>query len=374
MLRSIGRYSPGMQQDFSRRHFARLLGAGAAVAAFPSVIARGAPGAPVLLNSNENPYGPSAAAMKAMRDALGEVFRYPDDAEAALAETVARHHGLSTSEVLLGNGSSDILRLAAAAFLGTGRKLVTANPTFESLWRHAPAGTEIVKVDLNAAFAHDVPKMLEAAKDASLVYVCNPNNPTATITPKAAVKALLDGLPASAFVLVDEAYHHYVESSDYESVAPLVRSKPNLIVARTFSKVFAMAGLRCGYALGQKATLERLAAHQAYNALNLLALVAANASLDDAAHVTASRKKNHDVRAWTVAELEKLGYRTLPSEANFMMVELRREVRPVLTAFRERGVHVGRLFPPLPRHLRVTVGTAEEMARFVEVFGSAVAS
>jgi len=361
-----------MQHDLSRRHFARLFAAGAAVAAFPSVIARGAPGAPVLLNSNENPYGPSAAAMKAIRDALGEVFRYPDEAETALAETVARHHGLSTSEVLLGNGSSDILRLAAAAFAGAGRKLVTANPTFESLWFHA-AGSEIVKVPLDASFAHDVPKMLEAAKDASLVYVCNPNNPTATITPKAAVKALLEGLPASAFVLVDEAYHHYVESPAYESVAPLVRSKPNLIVARTFSKVFAMAGLRCGYALAQKATLERLAAHQAFSALNLLALVAANASLDDAAHVAASRKKNHDVRAWTVAELEKLGYRTLPSEANFMMVDLRREVRPVIAAFRERGVRVGRLFPPLPQHLRVTVGTPEEMARFVEVFRSPVA-
>jgi histidinol-phosphate aminotransferase len=357
-----------MQQDFSRRHFARLLGAGAAVAAFPSVIARGAPGAPVLLNSNENPYGPSAAAMKAMRDALGEVFRYPDDAESALAETVARHHGLSTSEVLLGNGSSDILRLAAAAFLGTGRKLVTANPTFESLWRHAPAGTEIVKVDLNAAFAHDVPKMLEAAKDASLVYVCNPNNPTATITPKAAVKALLNGLPVSAFVLVDEAYHHYVQSSDYESVAPLVASKPNLIVVRTFSKIYAMAGLRCGYALAQKPMIEKLAAQQAFNVMNLLACVAATASLGDSAHVAASRKRNHDIRAWLTTQLDRHGYRVLPSEANFVMIDTRTDVKPLIAAFRQQNVRVGRLFPALPHHLRVTIGTADEMRRFADAF------
>ncbi len=354
---------------FSRRHFALLLGAGAAVAAFPAAVARNAPGGPVLLNSNENPYGPSPAAMKAIRDSLGEVFRYPDDAEGALAEAVARHHGLSTSEVLLGNGSSDILRLAAAAFAGPGRKLVTANPTFESLWHHA-AGSEVVKVPLDAAFAHDVPKMLEAARDASLVYVCNPNNPTATITPKAAVRALLDGVPATTMVLVDEAYHHYVANGDYESVAPLVKAKPNLIVARTFSKVYAMAGLRCGYALGQKATLDRLAAHQAYNALNLLALVAAKASLEDAEHVALSRKRNHDVRAWTVGELDKLGYRSLPSEANFFMVEMGREVRAVISAFRERGVRVGRLFPALPQNLRVTIGTVEEMGRFVEAFKS----
>jgi histidinol-phosphate aminotransferase len=359
-----------MQQDLSRRHFAQLLGAGAAVAAFPSVLARARPGGPILLNSNENPYGPSPAAMRAIRDSLGEVFRYPDDAEAELAAAVAKLHGVTTGEVLLGNGSSDILRLAAAAFPG---KLVTANPTFEALWSHA-RGSEIVKVPLDAAYAHDLGKMLDASRGAALVYVCNPNNPTATITPKAALRSFLDAVPLSVTVLVDEAYFHYVESSDYESVAPLIATKPNLIVARTFSKIYAMAGLRCGYALAQHATIEKLAAQQAWNAINLLAAVAAIASLGDTAHVIASRKRNHETRAFVTGELAALGYRTLPSEANFMMIDVRRDVKPLIAQLREQGVRVGRLFPPMPQHLRVTIGTAEEMKKFVDVFRNATRS
>jgi histidinol-phosphate aminotransferase len=352
-----------MQTNLSRRHFATLLGAGAAVAAFPSVLARATPGAPVLLNSNENPYGPSPAAMRAIRDSLGEVFRYPDDAEDELRAAIAKLHGVTTNEVLLGNGSSDILRLASGAFPG---KLVTANPTFEILWLHARG--EVVKVPLDAAYAHDLPKMLEASRDAALVYICNPNNPTATITPKAAVRAYLDAVPSSTTVVVDEAYMHYAESPDYESVVPLVASKPNLIVARTFSKVYALAGLRCGYAIAQEANIDKLRAQQAYNVMNLLGVVAATASLGDTAHVAASRKHNHDTRAYVVGELASLGYQTLPSEANFMMVSMRHDVKPIIAQFREQGVRVGRLFPAMPQHLRVTIGTMEEMKRFVEVF------
>lgn len=349
----------------SRRSFARLVGAGAAAAALPEALAR--PSATILLNSNENPYGPSPAAVRAMREAMADAFRYPDDAEAALAEAVARLHGVTTGEVLLGNGSSDILRLAAAAFLGEGKKLVTAEPTFESLWTHA-AGSTIVKVPLDARFAHDLPAMLAASRDAALVYLCNPNNPTATITPKAAVRAFLDAVPRETVVLVDEAYHHYVDSADYESVMPLVARMPNLIVARTFSKIYAMAGLRCGYAVAQKPLLERMLRHQAFNAMNLMACVAARASLLDGAHAAESKRKNRDTRNWLAGELERLGYRTLPSEANFVMIDLRSEVRPVIQAFRERRIHVGRRFHAMPRHLRVTIGTRAEMERFLAAF------
>ena len=352
-----------MHDSLSRRHFARLLGAGAAVAAFPSVLARSAPGAPVLLNSNENPLGPSPAAMRAIRDSLSDVFRYPDDAEIELTEVIAKTHGVSTSEVLLGNGSSDILRLAAFAFPGN---LVTANPTFESLWRHARG--EVVKVMLNRSYAHDLERMLDVSRNAALVYICNPNNPTGTITPKGALRVFLDALPANIPVLVDEAYHHYAESPDYESVAPLIAAKANLIVVRTFSKVYAMAGLRCGYALAQKELIRKLAAEQAFNAMNLLALVAASASLRDTAYVTASRRRNRETRAWLTTQLARLGYGTLPSETNFVMIGMRREVAPLIAAFRQQNVRVARLFPALPQHLRVTIGTPEEMRRFVEAF------
>ncbi|MBV8519821.1 MAG: aminotransferase class I/II-fold pyridoxal phosphate-dependent enzyme [Acidobacteria bacterium] len=361
-----------MQQiDVSRRGFARLLGTGAAVAALPSfpvLLARTAPGAPVLLNANENPYGPSPLAMRAVQDALANVCRYPDEAERALRERIAKLHDVSTDSVLVGNGSSDILHDAALAFLGGGRKLVTADPTFEALWYDA-AATDVVKVPLDTAYAHDLDKMRDAARGAGLVYICNPNNPTGTITPKAAMRAFLDAVPEPTIVLVDEAYHHYATSSDYESVASLAASKPNLLVARTFSKVYAMAGLRCGYAVGAPALIETLGRHQAFNAMNLLGVVAARAALADEPHAASSRKRNSDVRAWTTAELTRLGYRTLPSEANFFMVELRRDAKPVIAAFRERNIRVGRVFPALPQHLRVTVGTQDEMKAFMGAFG-----
>lgn len=346
----------------SRRSFAVLVGAGAAAAAtLPSILA--ASSKTILLNSNENPYGPSPGAMQAMRDAMAEAFRYPDDAEEALGEAVAKVHGVPREQVLLGNGSSDILRLAATAF---GSRLVTAEPTFEALWFAVPAA-DTVKVPLDASYAHDLPKMLEAATS-GLVYICNPNNPTATITPKAAMRTFLDAVPAATTVLVDEAYHHYAEGADYESVVPLVAKYPNLVVARTFSKIYAMAGIRCGYAIAQKSLIQQLASSQAWNAMNLMACVAARASLADSAHAVESKKKNSETRTWLVKELDTLGYRTLPSEANFIMIDMRTEVRPVIQAFHEHGVRVGRLFPPMPKHLRVTIGTRDEMDRFLETF------
>jgi histidinol-phosphate aminotransferase len=348
--------------ELSRRRFNMLLGATAAMSAVPALAQ---PSRTILLNSNENPLGPSPAAMRAVRDSLSTVFRYPDDAENELMEAVAHAHGVSTSEVLLGNGSSDILRLAASAFRG---KLVTATPTFEALWSHM-RGQEIVRVPLDATHAHDLDAMLAAAaRGAKLVYLCNPNNPTATITPKVKVRAFLEALPADVAVLVDEAYHHYAESADYESCAGLISTYPSLIVLRTFSKIHAMAGLRCGYAIAQRPMIARLGAEQAYNAMNLLACVAATASLKDADHVAVSRRRNREIRAWTVDELSKLGYRTLPSHANFVMIDMRKEVRPVIAAFRERGIRVGRLFPPMPQHLRVTLGTEDEMRRFITAF------
>lgn len=351
----------------SRRTFAQLLGAGAAAAAFPGVVAAKTNGAPVLLNSNENPYGPSPAAMQAMRDAIAGSFRYPDAVEEALAETVARLHGVTAGEVLLANGSSDVLHLAASAFLAGGKKLVTAVPTFEALWFHA-RGSEIARLPLTATHAHDLDRMRDAARGAGLVYICNPNNPTATITPKAAMRAFLEAVPAETVVLVDEAYHHYADGADYESVIPLVAKRENLVVARTFSKLYALAGVRCGYAVAQKTLIDRLQAQHAFNSMNVMACVAARASLLDSEHASASKKKNRDTRTWITRELEGLGFASLPSEANFFMVDVRREVRPVIEAMRERGVRVGRRFPALPAHLRVTVGTREEMQRFLEVF------
>jgi histidinol-phosphate aminotransferase len=169
-------------------------------------------------------------------------------------------------------------------------------------------------------------------------------------------------------VLVDEAYHHYVETSDYESVIPLVKDYPNLIVARTFSKIYGMAGLRCGYCVTQRANIGVMRAHQIFDSVNIMALVAAVASLKDTDHVARGRKLNSEVRKSLYTELDTLGYRYIPSHANFMMIDLRREVRPVINALRTRGVEVGRLFPALPTFLRVTIGTSAQMKSFISAF------
>jgi histidinol-phosphate aminotransferase len=392
-------------QRLSRRRFAQLLGVGAAAAGAggwrtaaaasaraawaPEAARRGGPGlqavpapgsartgpeAVVRLSSNENPYGPSPAAFDAMRDAFGLAWRYPDEHGDALARDIARLHDVDTRQVLLGAGSSEILMLGAVAFTGPGRPAVAAEPTFESLPLHARRhGAEAIAVPLTADFRHDLPKMLAAAPDPGLIYVCNPNNPTASITPKEELRALLAKAPERTVVLVDEAYFHFVDSGDFESVVPLVASRPNLVVTRTFSKIYGMAGLRCGYAVAQPGTIARMRDHQAFDSVNVLALAAARASLGDADQVSRGRRLNREVKATVCAELDRLGYAYIPSVANFMMIDLRRPVAPVIQSLRQRGVEVGREFPALPHHLRVTLGTAEQMQAFLGAFGQVAA-
>ena len=250
--------------SISRRKFAHLLGAGAAAAFVRPTFSSaklsehiGATGGVVRLSANENPYGPSPKALKAMTDSFDLACRYPDEHNNVLIDRLARLNGVNHDQILLGDGSSEILKLCAETFTGKERgNLVVADPTFEAILEQAKInGAEVVKMPLTPTFAHDLPKMLAAAKG-GLIYVCNPNNPTASITPKDQMRDFITNTPRETMILVDEAYFHYADSPDYESVVPLVKDNPNLIVARTFSKVYGMAGLRCGYCVAQKETLE----------------------------------------------------------------------------------------------------------------------
>ena len=327
----------------------------------------------VRLSANENPYGPPVSAVAAMRDALAVGFRYPDEAQDDLISTIAKINSVSPDQVILGDGSSEILKLAAAAFSSPSRKVVIADPTFEAIGAYArAAGAEVVKVPLTSTYEHDLPKMA-AVPNAGVVYICNPNNPTATISNKAAMRSFLDSVPADTMVLVDEAYFHYADSPDYESVMPYVQMRPNLIVARTFSKIYGMAGIRAGYGIAQRSVIQRMDQQKAWDSMNVVALAGARASLLDANHVATGRRRNSETRQKVVNTLTTLGYDVLPSQANFFMVNLKRPVKPVIAALRDRGVHVGRLFPALPQHLRVTVGTAEEMDAFAAAFRSVMA-
>ena len=366
--------------SISRRGFAKILGTSAAFTALrPSIegaepllrLVTMSPGAPpvVRLSSNENPYGPSPAAFKAMSDAFTLAWRYPDEYEQPLVTGLARLNGLANEQILLGAGSGEILKIAATAFTGPARKVVFANPTFEAIAAHArTAQAELVRIDLTPNYAHDLSKMLAAANGAGLIYICNPNNPTASITPKDQIRAFLSKVPAQTIVLVDEAYHHYVEADDYETTIPLVKQYPNLIVARTFSKVYGMAGLRCGYCVTQPELIQRMRVHQTWDSINIMALVGATASLADTEHVEQGRRRNSEVRKYVYSELDKSGFKYISSHANFLMIDLRKEASPIVLALRGRGVEVGRVFPALPKFLRVTIGTRPQMETFLSVF------
>lgn len=363
-------------QTLSRRSFSKVIGVSAVFTALQarnsvkgSWLLPSSTANVVRLSSNENPYGPSAAALKAMTDGFSLAWRYPDEYADMLADELARGHNVPLDQVLLGDGSGEILKLCSAAFTNRDKKLVIGNPTFEAIARHAGvANAEVVKIDLTPDYRHDLQKMLAASAGAGLIYICNPNNPTASITPKNEMSEFLAKLSPTTIVLVDEAYHHYVESKDYESVIPLVKQYPNLIVARTFSKIYGMAGLRCGYCVTQRANIATMKTHQIWDSVNIMALVAALASLKDAEHVARGRKLNSEVKTSVCGELDQLGYRYIPSHANFMMIDLRREVRPVIDSLRARGVEVGRLFPALPNFMRVTIGTDSQMKSFLTAF------
>jgi histidinol-phosphate aminotransferase len=365
--------------SISRRDFARLLGAGAAAAVVrpplsfakptQSVTTPLAEGGIVRLSANENPYGPSPKAFQAITDSFGLACRYPDEHNNVLIDKLAKLNGVNHDQILLGDGSGEILKLCAETFTGPqSGKLIAADPTFEAILNNATSnGAEVVKVPLTGSFQHDLPKMLESAKS-GLIYVCNPNNPTASITPKDELRDFIAKTSPQTMILVDEAYFHYADSPDYESVIALVKDHLNLIVSRTFSKIYGMAGLRCGYCVAQKEAIDRLRRNQMWDSVNCMALAAATVSLDDLDHVPNGQRLNREAKTFVSSELDKMGYKQIPSQANFIMFDCKRSVVPLIQAMKERKIHVGRLFPALPNYMRLTIGKKAEMESFVSAF------
>jgi histidinol-phosphate aminotransferase len=359
----------------SRRDFQKLLALGIAAAALPAgarldgeVLPDSS--APIRLHFNENPAGLAPAARRALDDGLFErAWQYPEESRRTLHAKLALFHGIADDALILGNGSSELLAVAAQTFGGPRHPIVVASPTYDAVAQYAGGiGAEVTRVPLGARFAHDLDAMSEKAGERGLLYICNPNNPTGTITPKAEVRRTIEEVPGEVVVIVDEAYHHYVDSDDYESVLPLVASHPNLLVLRTFSKIYGMAGLRCGYGIAQPALVARLRERQARNNLNVAALLAASASLSETRWVEESKKRNNRLRATVFEELGRLGYEATPSEASFFMVDLERDGREIAWELASRGVLVGRSFPPMTDYLRVSIGTEPQMERFLQLF------
>ena len=381
----------------SRRRFVQALGAGSAASLLaPAAVARGmearfaAPdegrprprrGEPELirLDSNENPDGPDRAALEAMTAALAMAHRYPDDAADALRAAVAHAHGVAIENVTLGAGSTDVLRAAVVAYVSPTRHLVTAAPSYEAAPREAKLlGAETRAVPVRGTdLKLDLLAMAEAARGAGLVYLCNPNNPTATVHGAAAVNDFIGRVLAhtpDCTILVDEAYHEYVDDPSYATAIPTALANPRVIVARTFSKVHGLAGMRVGYGVGHKDTIATIAPRTLDIGVNLLGAVAAKASLEAAGRVARERDRNREARDFTRRFFADAGFAPVPSDANFMMVDLHRDAKAFRMACKARGVLIGRVFPPLLTHARVTIGTMDEMQRATAVFKQVFAS
>ena len=363
-------------RGFSRRDFGRLAAFLAAGSALPfyneAALAQGLsavanlPADAVRINANENPMGPCPEAIEAIQAVVCKGGRYLYGETSAFVDTLAGVEGISSDLVLPFAGSSDPLHRAVLAFTSPSKCLVTADPGYEAAERAAKfIGAKVVRVPLREDGSHDVRAMASAAPDAGLIYICNPNNPTGTVTRKADVDALVASKPKGAVVLLDEAYIHL--STTAETGTPHVQAEKDVVILRTFSKLFGMAGLRAGAAFGRPDLLERIKGFGA-GALPVTGMVGATASLKVKGLVESRRKVIADIRNETAEWLDKKGYACLPSEANMLMVDVHKPGRQVFEAMLKEKVVIGRVWPSMPNHVRITIGTGEDMAKFRDAF------
>jgi histidinol-phosphate aminotransferase len=360
----------------NRRQFGRaaaLLAAGAALPFYNEAalaqdlkeIAKVPPDA-VRLNTNENPMGPCPAALEAIRKVVPLGGRYLFDQTHAFVEALAADVGLPATHVLPAAGSSDPLHRAVLAFTSPTRPLVIAEPGYEAPGRAAQfLGAKVIPVPLRKDYSHDAEAMARADRNAGVIYVCNPNNPTGTVTRKEDIDRLVAEKPRGCVVLIDEAYLHF---STAASAVGLVAAGKDVIVLRSFSKLYGMASLRAGAALGRPDLLERLRGLGGLAILPGPAMAGATASLLDKSLVPERRKVLAAVRADLCAWLDKKGIAYIPSEANMVMIDGKRPGREVAAEMLQHKVAIGRAWPSLPTHVRVTVGTREEMAKFKAAF------
>lgn len=368
-----------LERGYSRRSFTRLAAMLTAAASMPfynePALAQragprsSAPGA-VKLDANENPLGPCPEALQALRDILPQggryMFDYPSEFEAVLAQT----EGLPASYVQAYPGSSMPLHWSVLAFASPSRPYVTADTTFEAGESAARfVGAKVIRVPLAKNYAHDVRAMAAADPNAGLIYVCNPNNPTGTLTPREDLEYLLANKPPGSIVLLDEAYIHYTE---LRGATDLVAAGKDLVILRTFSKIYGMAGLRCGAAFARPDLLARIRMY-GNTWMPITSLAGAIASLKVPNLVPERRRLTAAARQDIFRFFDQHGFSYLPAVANFFMVDVRRPGREVAAALRQSGVLVGRSWPTFPNHIRVTIGTPEEMERFKAAFLKAAA-
>jgi histidinol-phosphate aminotransferase len=344
---------------------------------------RGASNANIIrIASNENPLGPGQHVVDVIVGKFPEAGRYPFNAreqEPVLVKAIASKHGVAINQIVLGPGSGEILSNAVRAFTSPTKPLATAWPTFENPRDTArKIGTEVRAVPLDANLKIDVDKLVEASKDAGLVFFCNPNNPTATVHSADVVADFVKRVRAASpetVILIDEAYHEYVTDPSYRSAMDIAKSTPKVFVSRTFSKAYGMAGLRVGFGIGDAEVMKRLGEFRMPYAVNLPAIAAAVTALSNQAHVDQEKARNTSVRSFTVKSFEQMGFKATDSQTNFIFVNINRPAEAFRNACREAGVMVGRDFPPYEKtHCRISIGTQAEMDRAVGVFKKVLGS
>jgi len=322
-------------------------------------------GAPLRLGSNENPCGLGPAAKDAFLAAAGEANRYPGRGGQALVEALATLHKVDASWIYLTPGSGELLRAGTMAFTSSTKALVMASPTFEAPGRAASAiGAPVHAVPVTGDGRLDLDAMAAKAAGAGMFFLCNPNNPTGGSVPGTAVAEFVAKVKTAApdaRILVDEAYFDYVDDPGYATAVPLAQADPRVFVTRTFSKIFGMAGLRVGYAIGHPETLAALRRQGSSGTLSSASLAAAAAALADGAHLTAEKARNRTTRTFTRERFEAAGYRVLPSSANFLMIDIRRDASTFQSICRQQQIFVARAFPPLTTCVRLSIGTQAEM-------------
>jgi histidinol-phosphate aminotransferase len=363
----------------SRRAFIGTIGASAAALAFPPVFSPGrvfgeaqsADGF-VHINYNESPYGPSEKALKSIRESAAVLYGryYEDDTYEEMSKALAAHHNLKRENIQVSVGSTEILKICDDVFLRDKPRLLVAEPAYEAVIQYAVNSRATpIKTALTPDFRHDLVKMAAATnRDTGLVYVCNPNNPTGTIVRKDEMQRFMDRIPETVTVLVDEAYTHFVTDPNYESAVRFVNEGRNIIVARTFSKIYGLAGMRIGYAIARKDLIDKIRPFTVDYSITALSTNAVLASLADALHVEKVAKLNAAQREIFFDEMKKAKFESTPSQANFVMVNVRTPVAPVIREFEKRKILVGREFPAMGNFLRVTLGNDAEMKRFYGAF------
>lgn len=379
------RLTPQQRRDFAERGFSRrnfhkiasLLAAGATLPFYNEralaqlSMVRHLPPDAVKINANENPMGPCPEAAEAIHAIVQKGGRYMYEETFEMASTLAEQEGVKfswnreASYVQAFAGSSDPLHRAVLAFCSKDKPFVVADPGYEAGGRAAKyIGAPVIKVPLvKGSASHDVKALAAAHATPGVIYVCNPNNPTGTVTPKADIEWLVANKPAGAVILLDEAYIHLSKSAAMSSY--LVAADKDVIILRTFSKLYGMAGLRAGVALGRPDLLEKMSMYAA-GALPVTAMVGAHASLR-ARHVVPERRETiAGIRADTFDFLHKHNIEFLPSEANMFMMNTKRPGKDFYEAMTRHKVYIGRIWPAWPTWVRVSVGTRDEMLKFRE--------